>query len=91
MTLPLSIRDLQVRAKGRVLLSVRRAIAMLGLNGVRRAALALRDWPGPLNPAAATELQHLIDRCKRAGRRETTEQPAGYQETMHGHDSFRRA
>ncbi len=71
------VRGSQVSGAGPVL-TVRRAIAMLGLNGVRRAALALRDWPGPLNPPAATELQHLIDRCKRAGRLALILRPAGY-------------
>lgn len=71
------VRGSQVSGAGPVL-TVRRAIAMLGLDGVRRAALALRDWPGPLNAPAATELQHLIDRCKRAGRLALILRPAGY-------------
>jgi eukaryotic-like serine/threonine-protein kinase len=47
-------------------LTVRRAIAMLGLNGVRRAALSLRPWPGPLNEADALELQRTMRRAQRA-------------------------
>jgi non-specific serine/threonine protein kinase len=59
-------------------LTIRRCIAMLGLEGVRRAALALRPWPGPLNEAGAAELQRLVDRCKRAGRVALALRPAGY-------------
>jgi non-specific serine/threonine protein kinase len=59
-------------------LTVRRAIAMVGLDGVRRAALALRAWPGPLDPAAAGELERAIGRAKRAGRLALALRPAGY-------------
>jgi eukaryotic-like serine/threonine-protein kinase len=61
------VRGAQVSGSGAVL-TVRRAIAMIGLDGVRRAALALRTWPGPLDEAGAAELERLLDRCKRAGR-----------------------
>jgi eukaryotic-like serine/threonine-protein kinase len=59
-------------------LAVRRAIAMLGLDGVRRAALALRPWPGPLQEAGAHELSQLLERCKKAGRLALALRPAGY-------------
>ena len=71
------VRGAQISGNGPVL-TVRRAIAMLGLDGVRRAALALRPWPGPLNDAGASELQRLTDRCKRAGRVALALRPAGY-------------
>ena len=71
------VRGAQVSGSGPVL-TVRRAIAMIGLDGVRRAALALRDWPGPLGDAGAAELQRLIDRCKRAGRIALILRPPGY-------------
>ena len=71
------VRGLQVSGSGPVL-TVRRAIAMMGLDGVRHAALALREWPGPLNPAGADELERLIERCKRAGRLAMMLRPAGY-------------
>lgn len=71
------VRGSQVSGAGPVL-TVRRSIAMLGLDGVRRAALALREWPGPLNEAGAAELQRLIDRCKRAGRLALILRPPGY-------------
>jgi non-specific serine/threonine protein kinase len=71
------VRGAQVSGSGPVL-TVRRAIAMVGLDGVRRAALALRPWPGPLQAAGARELELLIDRCKRAGRVALLLRPAGY-------------
>lgn len=60
------------------ILTVRRAIDMLGLDGVRRAALSLRDWPGPLGARHAGELERLIERVRRAGRIAQWLRPAGY-------------
>lgn len=71
------VRGVLVAGSGPVL-TVRRAIAMMGLDGVRHAALALRDWPGPLDPAAADKLLRLIERCKRAGRLAMMLRPPGY-------------
>lgn len=71
------VRGAQVSGSGPVL-TVRRAIAMMGLDGVRRAALALREWPGPLNSAGATELERVAERCKRAGRVAVALRPAAY-------------
>ncbi len=71
------VRGAQVSGAGPVL-TVRRAIAMLGLEGVRRAALALRPWPGPLNDAGADALDQLFRRCKCAGRAALALRPAGY-------------
>lgn len=71
------VRGAQIAGSGPVL-TVRRAIAMLGLDGVRRAALALRPWPGPLNEANAAELERLMARCRRAGRVAALLRPAGY-------------
>jgi non-specific serine/threonine protein kinase len=71
------VRGAQLSGSGPVL-TIRRAIAMLGLDGVRRAALALRDWPGPLDDAGATALQRLSERCKRAGRVALALRPTGY-------------
>ncbi len=59
-------------------LTVRRAIAMLGLDGVRRAALGLRPWPGPLAEPAALALGALIETVQRAGRVAQALRPAGY-------------
>lgn len=71
------LRGGQVSGNGPVL-TVRRAIAMLGLDGVRRVALALREWPGPLADGAAAELQRVMDRARRAGRAAVALRPPGY-------------
>jgi non-specific serine/threonine protein kinase len=71
------VRGGQVAGTGPVL-TIRRAIAMLGLDGVRRGALSLRPWPGPLDEAGAALLQRLFDRVKRAARVAQALRPAGY-------------
>ena len=60
------------------ILTIRRAIEMLGVEGVRRAAATLRPWPGALNESQATELSALIDRVRLAGRVAQWLRPAGY-------------
>ena len=60
------------------ILTIRRAIDMLGLEGVRRAATALRPWPGPLNEGHAAELDRLLDQVRLAGRVAQALRPAGY-------------
>ncbi len=71
------VRGAQVSGSGPVL-TVRRAIAMLGLDRLRGAALAMRPWPGPLAEPAAEELRRLIERCKRAAHTALALRPAGY-------------
>jgi HD-like signal output (HDOD) protein len=71
------VRGSQVSGNGPVL-TVRRAIAMLGLDGVRRVALGLRDWPGPLDAAAARDLEHAIGHAARTTRVAQSLRPAGY-------------
>lgn len=71
------VRGAQGAGAGPVL-TVRRAVAMVGLDGVRRAALALREWPGPLSTGAAQELHQLFESCRRAGRLALVLRPAGY-------------
>jgi non-specific serine/threonine protein kinase len=71
------VRGALVAGNGPVL-TVRRAIAMLGLEGVRRCALALRPWPGPLDGAGAEQLARLMERCRRAGRVALALRPPGY-------------
>jgi len=71
------VRGTQISGNGPVL-TVRRAIAMIGLEGVRRAALGLRPWPGPLDAGGAAQLEQLVARCKRAGRLALALRPAGY-------------
>ena len=60
------------------ILTIRRAIAMLGLDGVRRASVVLRPWPGPLAEGHADDLAALIDRVQLAGRVAQWLRPAGY-------------
>jgi eukaryotic-like serine/threonine-protein kinase len=71
------VRAVQASGSGPVL-TVRRAISLLGLDGVRRAALGLRPWPGPLGEDAAQTLRALFDAGKRAGRVAQALRPAGY-------------
>jgi non-specific serine/threonine protein kinase len=71
------VRGVQVAGTGPVL-TVRRAIAMLGLDGVRRAALALRPWPGPLSESQVPALRQAFERAKRTGRVAQSLRPAGY-------------
>jgi eukaryotic-like serine/threonine-protein kinase len=67
---------------GSAVLTVRRAIALMGMDGVRRCALSLRAWPGPLAPAAAEDLARLITHCKRVGTIARHIRPAGYDEEV---------
>jgi HD-like signal output (HDOD) protein len=71
------VRGAQVSGNGPVL-TIRRTVAMIGLDGVRRVALSLRNWPGPLSEDHAAELQHALDRARRAGRTAMAIRPAGY-------------
>jgi HD-like signal output (HDOD) protein len=71
------VRGAQASGSGPVL-TVRRAIAMLGLDGVRRAALGLRPWPGPLSAQAEQALRALFDAAKRAAQLAQALRPAGY-------------
>jgi eukaryotic-like serine/threonine-protein kinase len=59
-------------------LTVRRAIALMGVDSVRRAASASRKWPGPLDETAAAALQQQISRTRRAARIAVALRPAGY-------------
>jgi non-specific serine/threonine protein kinase len=75
------VRGTQVSGNGTVL-TVRRAIAMIGLDGVRRTALAMRNWPGPLDDAAARELQQAIAAAQRAARLAQALRPPGYDQEI---------
>ena len=59
-------------------LTIRRSIALLGLNGVRRVANSLRHWPGPLSETHAKALRALMDRARLAGYTAQLLRPAGY-------------
>jgi eukaryotic-like serine/threonine-protein kinase len=71
------VRGGQVSGTGAVL-TVRRSIAMIGMDGVRRVAMSLRTWPGPLSAPHADDLQGLMDRTRKAGRVAMSIRPAGY-------------
>ncbi len=59
-------------------LAIRRSIALLGVDGVRRAANALRLWPGPLQPEGAQAMQDLINQVRLAGFAAQALRPPGY-------------
>lgn len=65
-------------AGGAAVITVRRAVAMLGVDGVRRASNALRTWPGPLSQGAAAQLQRVIDRVRLAAYAAQALRPPGY-------------
>jgi eukaryotic-like serine/threonine-protein kinase len=71
------VRGTQVSGNGPVL-TVRRAIAMVGLEGVRRSALAMRNWPGPLDDEGAADLRTAIGNAQRAAHLAQALRPAGY-------------
>ena len=68
----------QRAAVGEPVVTVSRAIGLLGLDRVRRAAAALRRWPGPAGEAHATALERLLRRVHRAGLVAQALRPAGY-------------
>jgi HD-like signal output (HDOD) protein len=72
------VNSARVRGGGDPVLTVRRAIALVGLEGVRGAALALRPWPGALSEGQAAELALLIERSRFAARVAQGLRPAGY-------------
>jgi non-specific serine/threonine protein kinase len=74
-----SARVQAMQANGNApVLTVRRAIAMLGLDGLRSAAAGLRLWPGPLAESGAAALQQLVRRVRWAGHLAQQLRPAGY-------------
>jgi non-specific serine/threonine protein kinase len=71
------VQATQVAGNGPVL-TIRRAIALIGVNGVRHAAASLRAWPGPLNEEGARALQRLMQRVRLAGHTAQALRPPGY-------------
>jgi eukaryotic-like serine/threonine-protein kinase len=71
------VRNTQAAGNGAVL-TIRRSVALLGVNGVRQAANSLRKWPGPLAEPAAAGLKRLMDRVRLAGYVAQNLRPAGY-------------
>jgi non-specific serine/threonine protein kinase len=69
-------------SSGGPMLNMQRAVAMLGLDGVKRAASVLRPWPGPLSEADAEALKSLMQRVQRAGKIAQALRPAGYDEEV---------
>ena len=71
------VQGTQVQGNGPVL-TLRRIISLIGVNGVRLAANTLRAWPGPLNDVQAGALQVMLDRVRLAGHTAQALRPAGY-------------
>ena len=59
-------------------LTLRRIISLIGVNGVRLAANTLRAWPGPLEEAGARVLEKTINDVRLAGHLAQALRPAGY-------------
>ena len=71
------VQGTQISGNGPVL-TLRRVVALIGVNGVRQAANSLRAWPGPLDEVAAKALLAAIDRVRLAGHTAQALRPAGY-------------
>lgn len=71
------VQSTQVQGNGPVL-TIRRCIALMGLDGVRHASKALRAWPGPLSEAGAAALKRCMDQARWAGHVAQALRPAGY-------------
>ena len=71
------VQGTQIAANGAVL-TLRRIVSLIGVNGVRQAANSLRQWPGPLDEAHAAALRAAIDRVRLAGHTAEALRPAGY-------------
>ena len=72
-----SVQGTQVAGNGTVL-TLRRAVALIGIDGVRKAANALRAWPGPLDEGASMQLKKTMERVRLAGHLAQVLRPAGY-------------
>ena len=71
------VQGTQIQGNGPVL-TLRRIISLIGVNGVRLAANTLRQWPGPLNGKQAAALQATLDRVRLAGNTAQALRPPGY-------------
>ncbi len=63
-------------------ITVRRAVALMGMEGVRRCGMALRQWPGPLTEVGAAALLQAMERVRLAGGVAQALAPAGYDPEM---------
>lgn len=71
------VQGTQVQGNGPVL-TLRRIISLIGVNGVRLAANTLRTWPGPLSASQADALQATLERVRLAGHTAQALRPKGY-------------
>ena len=71
------VQGTQIAGNGAVL-TLRRVVALIGVNGVRQAANSLRTWPGPLDEEDARALHATIERTRLAGHAAQALRPAGY-------------
>ncbi len=71
------VRGTQMAGIGPVL-TLRRAIALLGVDGVRSAANALRQWPGPMSESGAAALARVMNQVHLAGHAAQALRPPGY-------------
>lgn len=71
------VQGTQIAGNGPVL-TLRRVVALIGVNGVREAANSLRTWPGPLEAEGARALRVTIDQVRLAGHVAQAMRPAGY-------------
>ena len=71
------VQGTQIAGNGPVL-TLRRVVSLIGVNGVRAAANGLRAWPGPLDDEGARALRVTIDRVRLAGHLAQALRPAGY-------------
>ena len=71
------VQGTQISGNGPVL-TLRRVVALIGVNGVRQAANTLRAWPGPLDELGAKALLAAIDKVRLAGHTAQALRPAGY-------------
>jgi len=71
------VQGTQIQGNGPVL-TLRRIISLIGVNGVRLAANTLRQWPGPLSEGQAMALQAMFERVRLAGHLAQALRPAGY-------------
>ena len=71
------VQGTQIPGNGAVL-TLRRIVALIGVDGVRAAANSLRVWPGPLEEPGARALRATIDEVRLAGHLAQALRPAGY-------------
>jgi non-specific serine/threonine protein kinase len=71
------VQGTQIQGNGPVL-TLRRIISLIGVNGVRLAANTLRQWPGPLSETHAAALRVTLEQVRLAGHLAQALRPPGY-------------